>query len=632
MKDRLTEAMKEIENLRAQLKVAACVQKEYESLQQKYTQLKALKEQEVSERDDVIQQLRAQLDGLYSELAALRKREQSQLEEIDKQAQATTFLESERERLQDELKKLKTELAESITAHDALKATLKKQREELETTRNALNVKSAKLQGFEASDKQHENEKKRLVLAEARMGCEIDELKKQLQDERDEYNKSLQELTTRANAAEEEHLNKHDQLTKHIAELEGKLCAQHEAFEREREQAKADYNQLLNERDTLKLQLQTMEEEAALTKAQLRRERDGAEGAAKELAALDHERRVQHQKAVGEVMQEREKLKVEINKLKKQITELQTQLETFQNTDAELKACKLTVEKQTVTITELNAKITELQNLNQSRSETAQSATKDIASLQSLLHTANQEKEQLTEENVQLQTQLRKLSDELKKAQADLDGVTQMYNSSISAEEKRKAELEDRIAALEAEMQANKDKLSAAERNLEIEKEATAKSEKNAVELATRIKELLVIQTELESQNEELKQKQKEKDDTIEQGMKKLQQLGSEVQKVIKKLANSEEASESMFTCLVCMEIFKDPIMCIPCGHVFCRDCAERSSPSNGKRQSFCPECKQNNVTTTIQQDTLDRLSGAFVYRKQTLNSLLEIAKSSVTS
>ena len=54
-----------------------------------------------------------------------------------------------------------------------------------------------------------------------------------------------------------------------------------------------------------------------------------------------------------------------------------------------------------------------------------------------------------------------------------------------------------------------------------------------------------------------------------------VQEREAELRTVISKLIKAEEATEGAFTCLACMNIYRKPVTCIPCGHSFCIGCIQ---------------------------------------------------------
>ena len=104
-----------------------------------------------------------------------------------------------------------------------------------------------------------------------------------------------------------------------------------------------------------------------------------------------------------------------------------------------------------------------------------------------------------------------------------------------------------------------------------------------------------------------------------------------ELRNTLAKILKTEEATESAYTCLICMNIFDKPITCIPCGHSFCEKCI---NDYNGKHKNqekdgeCCPECDESGKTSEkkvdylIQNELLENLSSRFLFRKQAIESL----------
>jgi hypothetical protein len=69
---------------------------------------------------------------------------------------------------------------------------------------------------------------------------------------------------------------------------------------------------------------------------------------------------------------------------------------------------------------------------------------------------------------------------------------------------------------------------------------------------------------------------------------------------------HAEESRKSDYTCLMCLKAFKDPVACVPCGHVFCRCCVE-STGSCG--QSWCQECGGAPVREIVPLAQMDKLA-----------------------
>lgn len=70
-----------------------------------------------------------------------------------------------------------------------------------------------------------------------------------------------------------------------------------------------------------------------------------------------------------------------------------------------------------------------------------------------------------------------------------------------------------------------------------------------------------------------------------------------------------ERSLESNYTCLSCLSIFDDPVICFPCGHCSCRACCTEQT---------CPECQAKDVQL-VPARNLARLAGKFEFKMQAL-------------
>jgi hypothetical protein len=87
---------------------------------------------------------------------------------------------------------------------------------------------------------------------------------------------------------------------------------------------------------------------------------------------------------------------------------------------------------------------------------------------------------------------------------------------------------------------------------------------------------------------------------------------------------------ESSLTCMVrvclqvCLSIMKNPVTLVPCGHTVCDGCA--CAPAGGLR---CGECGAGaSVAGKVANESLDALSGKYVYRLHELTNLQKVLNS----
>eukprot|EP00818_Percolomonas_sp_WS_P000064 CAMPEP_0117450278 /NCGR_PEP_ID=MMETSP0759-20121206/8383_1 /TAXON_ID=63605 /ORGANISM="Percolomonas cosmopolitus, Strain WS" /LENGTH=774 /DNA_ID=CAMNT_0005242789 /DNA_START=291 /DNA_END=2611 /DNA_ORIENTATION=+ len=110
--------------------------------------------------------------------------------------------------------------------------------------------------------------------------------------------------------------------------------------------------------------------------------------------------------------------------------------------------------------------------------------------------------------------------------------------------------------------------------------------------------------------------------------VEQLQKREKQVQDTIQKLIKTEKASTSALTCMKCFNLFDRPMTCVPCGHVFCKECLGEIAKES--RDVTCPECDQQ-IQTSVNSEIIDILAGKSEYRKQTLESLKNLTNTVIT-
>ncbi|KAK7197777.1 Zinc finger, C3HC4 type (RING finger) containing protein [Novymonas esmeraldas] len=115
----------------------------------------------------------------------------------------------------------------------------------------------------------------------------------------------------------------------------------------------------------------------------------------------------------------------------------------------------------------------------------------------------------------------------------------------------------------------------------------------------------------------------------------------------------AESATESACCCPMCLRLYRQPVACVPCGHVYCAGCLlrhprnvavsraasppaaataavavevsrwlrERATPS---ASIFCPECASACVSTVVELPMLAELTAKYDYKKRSLEVLLK--------
>jgi len=80
-------------------------------------------------------------------------------------------------------------------------------------------------------------------------------------------------------------------------------------------------------------------------------------------------------------------------------------------------------------------------------------------------------------------------------------------------------------------------------------------------------------------------------------------------------LDTATESLEGNTTCYSCLELLKEAVMCLPCGHVYCQQCKEKTRG--------CTECGPVKVVSSvIRVGLIDTISGKLSYSRQVINSM----------
>ncbi|KAJ9531523.1 hypothetical protein QJQ45_015013 [Haematococcus lacustris] len=92
--------------------------------------------------------------------------------------------------------------------------------------------------------------------------------------------------------------------------------------------------------------------------------------------------------------------------------------------------------------------------------------------------------------------------------------------------------------------------------------------------------------------------------------------LARELKATVAKVLHVEESLASNMTCMLCLEVLKQPTMCIPCGHNFCKACLH-------KRGGRCGECNEDQaVSGTIANGPLEAICSKYDYKLGALQSI----------
>jgi len=96
----------------------------------------------------------------------------------------------------------------------------------------------------------------------------------------------------------------------------------------------------------------------------------------------------------------------------------------------------------------------------------------------------------------------------------------------------------------------------------------------------------------------------------------KLDEREEELQKAVSRVIHIEESLGSCYTCIACLEVFRDPVMCVPCGHHFCKGCLPSSAAG-----SCCPEC-ETTIEAVVVDETLESLCSKYEVKMSALKAV----------
>eukprot|EP00743_Colponemidia_sp_Colp-15_P014924 GILK01017798.1.p1 GENE.GILK01017798.1~~GILK01017798.1.p1 ORF type:complete len:345 (-),score=57.95 GILK01017798.1:57-983(-) len=233
--------------------------------------------------------------------------------------------------------------------------------------------------------------------------------------------------------------------------------------------------------------------------------------------------------------------------------------------------------------------------------------------------------------------ELRRISDTHAAEIASLKDRLAATKIKFDSEMKAKIEgLESTIAGLKATADEARRKAEAAEFKMKEAVTERNKIEKGALEAAAasdmaakQRRDQLAHQQE---QVERLSAAANEK-------LKRIKLVQTDSLNAIAKLQAVERSCESSYSCQSCLAVVKAPLMCAPCGHMFCKSCLEdanrnKMSTSNaalvgtGRVLLFCPECDVSNILATAPSKQMDALASKFEYRQKVLEDLETLMRS----
>jgi chromosome segregation ATPase len=96
---------------------------------------------------------------------------------------------------------------------------------------------------------------------------------------------------------------------------------------------------------------------------------------------------------------------------------------------------------------------------------------------------------------------------------------------------------------------------------------------------------------------------------------KQMMAVREDLERGVGLLETATESLEGNTTCYSCLELLKEAVLCLPCGHVFCQKCKEKTRG--------CSECGPVKVVSSvIRVGLIDTISGKVSYSRQVINSM----------
>jgi kinesin family protein 4/21/27 len=229
-----------------------------------------------------------------------------------------------------------------------------------------------------------------------------------------------------------------------------------------------------------------------------------------------------------------------------------------------------------------------------------------------------------------LDAQQRLFADEVSQLRTSLSGslkdreeleaqFRKVLNDAIALEQKKsKTMLEDaevRFLALQREQErwaaAYHDAMHAQEHTESTLSQLKKTSDLQLSELRTKV---LFLEKEISLLVEQQKQAVTSKE---------IASVATELKRTVARMQAADDASDTAFTCMECMNILHDPVTYYPCGHTFCLKCA--GDRREGKGKYPCQECSTL-VTGIAKNYAVDQLLGKREFRKQAVSSLAELS------
>ncbi|KAF1781228.1 Spindle assembly abnormal protein 6 [Phytophthora cactorum] len=266
-------------------------------------------------------------------------------------------------------------------------------------------------------------------------------------------------------------------------------------------------------------------------------------------------------------------------------------------------------QKENITLQEQRKENTTLQeqinNSHDPEKPVAEVATQTIEELISIkthaqtasdLEKVTSELESIRSEFEELQQSHNELQDTIQNQQETQDQMEVGYKKTVSRERYKSESFQSQLVLLQNENGELSEKVEALYKDLRKEQQLNDAHTLEMMELKQRVLSREAIQLLRKTQ------------DSLEQ--------------TVNSLLEAENASESTFTCLQCMQLFTQPMTLAPCGHTYCAACLTKCGSVEVPSSIACKMCESGIKRETeciFPNYALADLTARFIFRQQSL-------------
>ncbi|ETO75699.1 hypothetical protein F444_08753 [Phytophthora nicotianae P1976] len=209
------------------------------------------------------------------------------------------------------------------------------------------------------------------------------------------------------------------------------------------------------------------------------------------------------------------------------------------------------------------------------------------------------ELESLRSEFEKLQQSRDELQDTIQNLQETQDQMEVGYKKTVSRERYKSESFQSQLVLLQNENGELSDKIEALYKDLRKEQQLNDAHTLEMTELKQRV--------------------------LPRESIKLLRNTQDSLEKTVNSLLEAENASESTFTCLQCMQLFTQPMTLAPCGHTYCAACLTKCGSIDVPSSIVCKMCEsgiKKEMECIFPNYALADLTARFIFRQQSLASL----------